>query len=107
MIRTAAPVTTKGNLMTFARRILITAALLVPLMSANAQQKRAMTFVDLMALDRVSEAAISPDGRWVAYTVSTPNLAENRVAQEVWLASTAGGTPPRQLTTGDKDTRPQ
>jgi dipeptidyl aminopeptidase/acylaminoacyl peptidase len=66
-----------------------------------------MTFDDLMAMQRVSEPQISPDGRAVAYTVGTPDMESNRVARNIWVISTAAGSQPRQLTQSGHDTRPQ
>jgi dipeptidyl aminopeptidase/acylaminoacyl peptidase len=74
---------------------------------AQAPAKHAMTFDDLMAMQRVSEPQISPDGRAVAYTVGTPDMESNRVARNIWVISTAPGSQPRQLTQGGHDTRPQ
>ena len=44
-----------------------------------------------MKLHRLSEPAISADGKWAAYTVSTPDMDANRNASNVWIVSTAGG----------------
>src|SRR5579862_6705358 len=74
---------------------------------ARAQQKHAVTFGDMSAMARISEPAISPDGRWVAYTVATPDLAANGMPRNIWLASTSGDAPPRALTSTGKDSRPQ
>jgi dipeptidyl aminopeptidase/acylaminoacyl peptidase len=77
--------------------------------SARAQtpSKRAMTFDDLAAMQRVGEPQISPDGRAVAYTVGITDMDSNRVAHNIWVVSTAQGSQPRQLTQGGHDTRPQ
>ena len=72
---------------------------------AAAQEKRAITFQDLAAMGRVSDQQISPDGKWVAYTVGTPSLAANRVQRNLWLVPVAGGDA-RQLTTSGRDQRP-
>jgi len=74
--------------------------------SGQSAAKRTITFDDLIRLDRVSEPQISPDGKWVAYRVSTPDREANRSVSNIWLVSTAGG-PPRQLTRGGRDSRPQ
>lgn len=71
---------------------------LVLLSSAPAQNKRPLELADLFAMKRISSYALSPDGRWIAYTVTTPRLAENSSATDVWLSSTDGKTT-RLLTT--------
>src|SRR5438132_9002287 len=62
-------------------------------------QKRAVTFEDFIALKSVSDPQLSPDGKWVAYTVSTPSLEDNRNVSRVWVVEVATGKS-RQLTGG-------
>src|SRR5256714_7913488 len=62
-------------------------------------QKRAITFDDYIALKAVSDPQLSPDGKWVAYTVSTPSLEDNRNVSRVWIAEVATGKS-RELTGG-------
>src|SRR6202050_3357258 len=83
-------------------------ALAVAPVSLNAQttKKRAITFQDLISMHRLSEPQISPDGKWVAYTVATPNLETNHTSRDIWIVSVAGGEP-RQLTHGGSDMRPR
>ena len=74
---------------------------------AQAPAKHAMTFDDLMAVQRVAEPQISPDGRDVVYTLGTTDMDMNRIAHNIWVVSTAPGSQPRQLTQSGHDTRPQ
>ncbi len=69
-------------------------------------EKRPMTFDDLVAMHRVSDPQMSPDGRYIAYTVATPDREANRVAPNIWIVPTSGGEP-RQLTRGGSDQRPR
>ncbi|HTW61540.1 MAG TPA: hypothetical protein VMD55_06990, partial [Terracidiphilus sp.] len=52
-----------------------------------------MTFDDMMAMKRLGETAVSPDGQWLAYSVTTVDLAENTKTPELWLKKIAGGDP--------------
>jgi dipeptidyl aminopeptidase/acylaminoacyl peptidase len=81
--------------------------LLAPPFRASAQEtgKHAITFNDLIQMHRVGEAQIAPDGKWVAYTVTTPDVEANRNASNVWIVSTAGGAP-LQLTQSGHDSSP-
>jgi dipeptidyl aminopeptidase/acylaminoacyl peptidase len=81
--------------------------LLAVLSSAMAQEagKHAITFVDMIQMHRVGEAQVSPDGKWVAYTVSTPDLDANRSASNIWMVPTAGGSS-LQLTQSGHDSSP-
>ena len=63
-------------------------------------QKRAITVESYLALPVVGDPQLSPDGKWVAYTVTEYSLKENRGTTRIWLADIAEGASPRQLTTG-------
>jgi len=71
---------------------------LFPFPDLSAQQ-RAMTVEDYLALPSVGDPQLSPDGKWVAYTVTRSSLKENRGTTRVWLADVGSGTS-RQLTAG-------
>jgi dipeptidyl aminopeptidase/acylaminoacyl peptidase len=61
-------------------------------------QRRAMTFEDLIAMKVVGDPRLSPDGRRVAYTITSYSLDENRGTTRVWLAELA--TAPRGRSPG-------
>jgi dipeptidyl aminopeptidase/acylaminoacyl peptidase len=61
-------------------------------------QGRAFTPADWYRLSTVSQPAMSPDGKRVAFTVTTVNERDNRRHQEVWLVGTEPGAEPRRLT---------
>ena len=66
-----------------------------------ASQQRALTVDDFLALPVVGDPQLSPDGKWVAYTVTRYSLKENRGTTRVWLADVAAGVgTSRQLTAG-------
>jgi|DewCreStandDraft_5_1066085.scaffolds.fasta_scaffold00144_84 dipeptidyl aminopeptidase/acylaminoacyl peptidase len=68
---------------------------------------RPFTFDDLMAIRRLGDPQVSPDGRWVAFTVTTIDKAQDTRNTDIWLVPTAGGEP-RQLTTHPAaDARPR
>src|SRR5215467_2001087 len=69
------------------------------------EAKHAMTFDDLMKLQRLVEPAISSDGKWVVYTVAVPDMEANRNTSNIWLAPVAGGEA-IQLTQSGKDSSP-
>jgi dipeptidyl aminopeptidase/acylaminoacyl peptidase len=53
------------------------------------QPKRPMTFEDLMQMKRLGETAVSPDGKWLAYSVTTVDLKQNTKTAELWLQAIA------------------
>src|SRR5689334_13930511 len=69
-------------------------------------QMRPIQFDDMIAMHRVSDPQISPDGKWVAYVVSTPDLQANHSVSDIWLVPTTGGAE-RELTRGGSDSRPR
>src|SRR2546425_11798780 len=62
-------------------------------------QKRAITIDDYLALKAVGDPQLSPDGRWVAYTVTEYSLKDNRGTTRIWLADVATGQT-REVTAG-------
>lgn len=88
-------------------RVLFAAAAFFLYGAGYAQEaaKHPITFDDLIRMQRVSEPRISPDGKWVAYTVATPDMEANRNASNIWLTATAGGEA-MQLTRSGRDTSP-
>lgn len=75
-------------------------------LKAQEQRKRAITFQDLISMHRLSEPQISPDGKWIAYAVSTPDLEANKSVRNIWIVATSGGES-RQLTRSGSDARPR
>jgi len=63
-------------------------------------QKRAITVEDLWAMKRVSNLAVSPDGKCIAYVVTSYNMEENRGQRDIYIVS-IDGKETRQLTKGE------
>lgn len=59
--------------------------------SLSAQTLRAVTPNDLAALKSVGAPHISPDGKAVAYTISTADLTKDRSSARIWMSLVAGG----------------
>jgi len=64
----------------------------------HAQTTRPIQIGDFFRMKRVASPALSPDGRRVVFAVTTPDLAGNTTATDLWL-STVDGKSIRQLTT--------
>jgi len=56
-----------------------------------AQAKHPFTFEDMMKLKRVGEPEISPDGKWVIFSVVDADLEANTKTPHIWIVPTAGG----------------
>ncbi|HEY2470417.1 MAG TPA: S9 family peptidase [Terracidiphilus sp.] len=55
--------------------------------------KRPMTFEDMMHMKRLGSTAVSADGKWLGYSVTTVDLDKNTKTPELWLQAIAGGEP--------------
>ena len=74
-------------------RILVALLLVASLASAQtapvpgspATGKRPMTFEDLMAMKRLGDTAVSPDGKWLGYSVTTVNLDANTKTAQLFI----------------------
>lgn len=72
-----------------------------------AQDRRPFTFDDMMAIRRVADPQLSPDGRTIAFSLALINKAANTRTSDLWLVPASGGTP-RQLTAHPApDSRPR
>ena len=69
---------------------------------SKAVEKRPFTFEEMIKIQRVSDPQLSPDGRWVAFTVTMADLEMNTLKSDLWLVPASGGEP-RQLTRGSKN----
>jgi dipeptidyl aminopeptidase/acylaminoacyl peptidase len=65
----------------------------------HGQSKRPLTFDDFIAMKVVGDPQPSPDGKLVAYTVTSYSLQENRGTTAIWLAELSTGAT-RPLTSG-------
>jgi dipeptidyl aminopeptidase/acylaminoacyl peptidase len=61
--------------------------------STGSSGKRPMTFEDMMQMKRLGETGVSPDGKWLAYSVTTVDLEKNTKTPELWLQKIDGGEP--------------
>ena len=60
-------------------------------------QKRPFTASAMMELKRIGDPQISPDGKWVTFTVQSVDVAANQKPQQIWIVPLIGGAP-RQIT---------
>lgn len=67
------------------------------LTAASVAEARPLTARDMHSMDRVGDPRVSPDGRWVAYTLRTTDWANNRGQTALWIADLRGTAQPRRL----------
>ena len=65
----------------------------------GAEPPKPFTVRDLVRLERISEVAVAPDGRRVAYTLRTTDMEANKGRTGIWWLDTAKrGSSPTRLT---------
>ncbi|MGB8730552.1 MAG: S9 family peptidase, partial [Candidatus Sulfotelmatobacter sp.] len=73
------------------RRLFLSILVLALALPAFSQAKHPFTFEDMMKLKRVGEPEVSPDGKWVIFSVVDVDLAANTKTPHIWIVPTAGG----------------
>jgi len=61
------------------------------------EKSHPLTIHDMLAMDRISDTQVSPDGQWIAFNVRETDLAGNRGRTDIWLVG-ADGQGLRRLT---------
>jgi dipeptidyl aminopeptidase/acylaminoacyl peptidase len=73
------------------RRLLLFLLLIALALPAVAQAKHPFSFDDMMKVKRVGEPVVSPDGKWVVFSVVDVDLEANTKTPHIWIVPTAGG----------------
>src|SRR5688572_31623160 len=89
------------------RRFFSAFVLLAGVANAQSPARRAFTLADWYRVTTVRQPAMSPDGKWVAFTVTTVREAENKRLSEVWVVPSAGGAPTRITPAGVESSTPR
>ena len=72
-----------------------------------AAQKQPFDVQTLLKISRIQEPQLSPDGKTVAFTVQTVDLAQNTKPKQIYIVPAIGGSP-RQITIqGTDNERPE
>lgn len=73
-------------------------ALTTALTPAYAAPKQPLTHETLWMMKRVGAPLVSPDGKWVAYSLTEPSYETDKAVADLWLVPADGSAPPRRLT---------
>jgi len=71
--------------------VLSTVLVLAPLAFAQQPAPRAITIDDYFQIREVRDPQLSPDAKWVTYTVKSALLKDDKNEERIWMASTSGG----------------
>src|SRR5579864_4763683 len=85
------------------RRLLLSFLVFAFILSAIAQAKHPFTFEDMMKLKRVGDPQVSPDGKWVIFSVVDVDLAANTKTPHIWIVPTTGGQEREIIADQDSD----
>jgi dipeptidyl aminopeptidase/acylaminoacyl peptidase len=72
-----------------------------------AAQKQPFDVQALLKIDRIGEPQLSPDGKTVAFTVQTVDLAQNTKPKQIYTVPLNGGAPHQITTQGADNERPE
>lgn len=75
------------------KRPLFFSMLLLCLTAGTSAQQRLLTVDDYFQIRRLGDPQISPDGEWIAYTVSIASLETDDTETRIWMVSTSGDAP--------------
>lgn len=84
-----------------ALRFALAAACLAAPLAALAETPPARTPITherLWMMKRVGAPVVSPDGKWVVYSVLEPSYEPDKEVSDLWAAAADGSSPPRRLT---------
>src|SRR6266566_301452 len=79
-------------------RLLLITALAATQVLAAESAKRGVTPEDYYAFESIGDPHISPDGKHVAYVLTTVDQKKNRRDTSIWVVGTEGQSVPRRLT---------
>ena len=86
---------------------LVTVAAVVLPTVAAAQTRRPLRSGDLYRIKDVRDPQISPDGAWVAYTVTTVDSAKDKSDNDIWMTSWDGATTIRVTSSAESEGTPR
>ncbi len=77
--------------------ILVSFFLYINFSIASSAETHPFSVHDMLAMDRISEPQVSPDGKWIVFTLRKTDLDANRGRTDLWLVDVEGKNL-RQLT---------
>src|SRR5215467_9658572 len=68
---------------------------------------KGLTIEDMLAMRRISDPVVSPDGKLVAFSVRDTDVEANRGRSDIWLAASDGSSIKQLTTSPENDSDPQ
>lgn len=82
-------------------------ALITSFLNSYAQTKRPLKPSDVFRLQNIGDPQISPEGNWVAYTLSSVDSVKNRRNSDLWMVSWDGKESIQLTHTPDGESQPR
>ena len=60
--------------------------------------KRPVTHEDIWMMKRTGEPVVSPDGKWIAFSLIEPDYDPSKQVSDLWLVAADGSAAPRRIT---------
>src|SRR4051812_38362750 len=86
---------------------LVAIAALASTAAAQAAPRRALRPTDIYQIKTVGDPQLSPDGAWVAYSVTTVDSAKDKSDSDVWMTSWDGAQSIRLTSSPDGESSPR
>src|SRR5258707_266408 len=93
--------------MTCQNTIRVAVHLLAATLLFSQPARRPLKLDDMHRFRDVRDAQLSPDGKWVAYTVNTVDAATDKSDTDVWIASWDGKQQMRMTTSTESESSPR
>src|SRR5687768_17590979 len=78
----------------------------LPILLQAQTAKRNLRPGDIYRLQTISDPEVSPDGKWIAYTVSTVDSAKDKRNADIWMTSWNGKEKVQLTNSPDGESRP-
>jgi dipeptidyl aminopeptidase/acylaminoacyl peptidase len=89
------------------RKLMLTLSIIGLAATAFGAAPHPFSVMDMLAMDRISDPQVSPDGKLVAFAVSVTDLEANRRRSDIYLAAIDGSFVRRMTSHPDSDTQPR
>lgn len=88
-------------------RLLTLALVFLTPLAALGQQRRAITLDDMSRIAAAGDPQRSPDGRWVAYTLTTTDAEKDKRNTDIWMVSWDGREQLQLTSSADNESSPR
>ena len=89
------------------RKLMLTLSIIGFATTTIAMEPHPFSVMDMLAMDRISDPQVSPDGKLVAFSVSVTDLEANRRRSDIYVAAVDGSSVRRMTSHPASDTQPR